>query len=65
MNTMIQLLKKLKRGGHKVLIFTQMSKVLDIFEKCLSQFYFNYVRMDGGTKVTLMMFCMLMLFSQR
>jgi len=27
-----------------------MSKMLDIFEKCLSQSYFNYVRMDGGTK---------------
>jgi len=27
-----------------------MSKVLDIFEKCLSQHYFNYVRLDGGTK---------------
>lgn len=47
---MINLLKDLKRGGHKVIIFTQMSKMLDIFEKCLSHYYFNYVRMDGGTK---------------
>ena len=52
MNTLIRLLKDLKKGGHKVLIFTQMSKVLDIFEKCLSLCYFNYVRMDGGTKVS-------------
>ena len=26
------LLKKLKAGGHRVLIFTQMSKVLDVLE---------------------------------
>ncbi len=63
MNKMIQLLKRLKREGHKVLIFTQMSKMLDIFEKCLSQFYFNYVRMDGGTKVRVLFWVLMFFYS--
>ncbi|EAR81720.2 SNF2 family amine-terminal protein, partial (macronuclear) [Tetrahymena thermophila SB210] len=51
LNTMIQLLKKLKQRGDKVLIFTQMSRMLDIFENVLNLFNFTYVRLDGSTKI--------------
>ncbi|EGR29252.1 snf2 family n-terminal domain protein [Ichthyophthirius multifiliis] len=51
LNSMVQLLKKLKQKGDKVLIFTQMSKMLDIFENVLNLFNFTYVRLDGSTKI--------------
>ena len=51
LNVMMQILKAIKERGEKVVIFTQMSKMLDIFEKALSQFKFNYLRLDGQTKV--------------
>ncbi len=51
LNMMCELLKKLKMQGDKVLIFTQMSKMLDIFEYVLNLFHFTYVRLDGGTKI--------------
>lgn len=47
---MVFLLKSIKYRGQKVLIFTQMTKMLDIFEKILNMFKFNYVRLDGNTK---------------
>ena len=47
---MVFLLRNIKQRGQKVLIFTQMTKMLDIFEKVLNMFKFNYVRLDGNTK---------------
>lgn len=47
---MVFLLRQIKYRGQKVLIFTQMTKMLDIFEKILNMFKFNYVRLDGNTK---------------
>ena len=47
---MVFLLRNIKQRGQKVLIFTQMTKMLDIFEKVLNMFKFNYVRLDGNTR---------------
>ena len=44
------LLQKLKAGGHRVLIFTQMSKMLDILESFLNLYAYTYLRLDGATK---------------
>ncbi|QDZ22258.1 P-loop-containing nucleoside triphosphate hydrolase [Chloropicon primus] len=44
------LLHKLKAGGHRVLIFTQMSKMLDILESFLNLYSYTYLRLDGATK---------------
>ncbi|GAB4813110.1 hypothetical protein N2152v2_000156 [Parachlorella kessleri] len=44
------LLRKLKAGGHKALIFTQMSKMLDILEAFLNLHAYTYLRLDGSTK---------------
>ena len=41
----------LKAGSHRVLIFTQMTKVLDILESFLSFHGHTYMRLDGSTKV--------------
>lgn len=50
MNTMMHLLSELKAQKHKVLIFTQMSKMLDLFEFSLNVFHMTYVRLDGATR---------------
>jgi helicase SWR1 len=38
-------------GGHRVLIFTQMTKVLDILEIFLNFHGYRYLRLDGATKI--------------
>ena len=51
LQTLAELLYERKRGGHKVLIFTQMSKMLDILEVFLNLNGHTYLRLDGGTNV--------------
>ncbi|KAI9884095.1 MAG: hypothetical protein M1823_004125 [Watsoniomyces obsoletus] len=46
-----QLLRELLAGGHRALIFTQMTKVLDILEQFLNIHGHRYLRLDGATKV--------------
>ncbi|KXJ85926.1 SNF2 family N-terminal domain-domain-containing protein, partial [Microdochium bolleyi] len=46
-----RLLRKLQAGGHRALIFTQMTKVLDILEQFLNIHGHKYLRLDGATKV--------------
>lgn len=46
-----QLLRNLKDGGHRALIFTQMTKVLDILELFLNYHGYLYMRLDGATKI--------------
>ncbi|KIJ51416.1 hypothetical protein M422DRAFT_224001 [Sphaerobolus stellatus SS14] len=45
------LLRKRAAGGHRVLIFTQMTKVLDILEIFLNFHGYRYLRLDGATKI--------------
>ena len=51
LQTLNVLLRNLKQGGHKCLIFTQMSKMLDILEVFLNLHGYTYVRLDGSTGV--------------
>lgn len=45
-----QLLKKLyAEGGHRVLIFSQMTMVLDILEDYCNYRMYSYCRIDGST----------------
>jgi len=46
-----EMLRDLKAGGHRVLIFTQMTRVLDILEMFLSYNGHRYLRLDGSTKI--------------
>ena len=45
------LLRTLQSGGHRALIFTQMTKVLDILEQFLNIHGHRYLRLDGSTKL--------------
>jgi helicase SWR1 len=51
LQTLDKLLRKLQAGGHRALIFTQMTKVLDILEQFLNIHGHKYLRLDGATKV--------------
>ncbi|KAI9733154.1 MAG: swr1 complex component [Claussenomyces sp. TS43310] len=46
-----KLLRRLQSGGHRALIFTQMTKVLDILEQFLNIHGHRYLRLDGSTKI--------------
>ncbi|KAI1901938.1 hypothetical protein AGOR_G00039570 [Albula goreensis] len=43
-----KMLRKLKDGGHRVLIFSQMTKMLDLLEDFLENEGYKYERIDGG-----------------
>ncbi|KAE8221769.1 hypothetical protein CF319_g4927 [Tilletia indica] len=45
------LMRRLKQGGHRILIFTQMTKMLDILESFLNYHGYRYLRLDGATKI--------------
>eukprot|EP01018_Ginkgo_biloba_P025603 Gb_06567 [translate_table: standard] len=46
-----RLLKHLKARGHKVLIFSQWTRVLDLIEYCLSELGYEICRIDGSVKL--------------
>merc|ERR1712037_370718 len=48
-----KMLKKLKQEGHRVLIFSQMTKLLDLLEDFLEGEHYKYERIDGGITGTL------------
>ena len=43
-----KMLRKLKEQGHRVLIFSQMTKMLDILEDFLDGEGYKYERIDGA-----------------
>ncbi|KAJ1423774.1 SNF2-related, N-terminal domain [Sesbania bispinosa] len=45
-----RLLPKLRRAGHRVLLFSQMTRLMDILEIYLRLHDFKYLRLDGSTK---------------
>lgn len=51
LQTLDKLLRKLKNNNHRVLIFTQMTKMLDVLEVFLNFHGHIYLRLDGTTRV--------------
>jgi len=51
LQVLASMLRDLKAKGHRVLIFTQMTKMLDILEVFLNIHGHVYFRLDGSTKV--------------
>ncbi|XXQ30328.1 SNF2-related domain containing protein [Plasmodiophora brassicae] len=45
-----RMLPKIRKSNHKVLIFTQMTKILDIMEDFMDYRRYPYLRLDGQTK---------------
>merc|ERR1711970_408426 len=48
-----KMLQKLRKEGHRVLIFSQMTKMLDLLEDFLDGVGIKYERIDGGIPGTL------------
>ncbi|PQE20827.1 snf2 family helicase atpase protein [Rutstroemia sp. NJR-2017a BBW] len=48
---LVELVKKYKENGDRVLIFSQFSLVLDILEAVLNSSSITYTRIDGSTKI--------------
>jgi len=46
-----QLLKQLKEGGHRVLLYFQMTRMIDLMEEYLTYRNYKYCRLDGSTKL--------------
>ncbi|CAN1164576.1 Protein PHOTOPERIOD-INDEPENDENT EARLY FLOWERING 1 [Linum perenne] len=44
------LLRRLKSEGHRALIFTQMTKMLDVLEAFINLYGYTYMRLDGSTQ---------------
>lgn len=45
------LLQELKAGDHRVLIYSQMTKMLDLMEEYLIYRQYKYLRFDGSSKL--------------
>ncbi|CAE6431363.1 unnamed protein product [Rhizoctonia solani] len=45
------LLTELKAGGHRVLIYFQMTRMIDLMEEYLVYRQYSYLRLDGGSKL--------------
>ncbi|KAF2768710.1 SNF2 family DNA-dependent ATPase domain-containing protein [Teratosphaeria nubilosa] len=46
-----QLLTQLKEGGHRVLLYFQMTRMIDLMEEYLTYRNYKYCRLDGSTKL--------------
>lgn len=46
-----QLLVKLKEEGHRVLVYFQMTKMMDLMEEYLTYRQYTYIRLDGSSKL--------------
>ncbi|KAM8794726.1 LOW QUALITY PROTEIN: helicase SRCAP-like [Eudromia elegans] len=51
LQTLDVLLRRLRAGGHRVLIFTQMTRMLDVLEQFLTYHGHLYLRLDGSTRL--------------
>eukprot|EP01118_Nematostelium_gracile_P004270 TRINITY_DN15000_c0_g1_i1.p1 TRINITY_DN15000_c0_g1~~TRINITY_DN15000_c0_g1_i1.p1 ORF type:complete len:326 (+),score=64.96 TRINITY_DN15000_c0_g1_i1:108-980(+) len=52
LRTLDNLLTKLKQEGHRVLLYCQMTKMIDILEDFMWYRSHKYVRLDGSSKLT-------------
>jgi DNA helicase INO80 len=46
-----RLLSELKAGGHRVLIYNQMTRMIDLMEEYLHYRGYTYIRLDGSSKI--------------
>ena len=47
-----KLLSKLKHEGHRVLIYSQMTRVIDLLEEFMSYRRHKYIRLDGSSRIS-------------
>ncbi|KAF9936572.1 putative DNA helicase ino80 [Modicella reniformis] len=47
-----KLLVELKAGGHRVLVYFQMTRMIDLMEEYLTYRQYKYLRLDGASKIS-------------
>ncbi len=47
-----KLLTKLKHGDHRVLIYSQMTRVIDLLEEFMAYRRHKFIRLDGSSKIS-------------
>lgn len=47
-----KLLTRLKREGHRVLLYSQMTRMIDILEDFMSYRRHKYIRLDGSSRIS-------------
>ncbi|KAJ1905196.1 putative DNA helicase ino80, partial [Coemansia sp. IMI 209127] len=52
MSVLDKLLTQLKQEGHRVLLYFQMTKMIDLFEEYLAYRKHTYLRLDGSSKIS-------------
>lgn len=46
------LLRQLKEGGHRVLIYSQMTRMIDLLEELMLHRRYIYIRLDGSSRIS-------------
>lgn len=49
METLVRLLRRLKAKNHRVVLFSQFTRFMDIVDDFLNMSGYSYVRLDGST----------------
>lgn len=47
-----KLLVKLKREDHRVLIYSQMTRMIDLLEEYMAHRRYRYIRLDGSSRIS-------------
>lgn len=47
-----KLLVKLKQEGHRVLIYSQMTRMIDLLEEFMGYRRYRYIRLDGSSRIS-------------
>lgn len=47
-----KLLSNLKSEDHRVLIYSQMTRVIDLLEEFMAYRRYKYIRLDGSSKIS-------------
>ncbi|KAE8234652.1 hypothetical protein CF326_g304 [Tilletia indica] len=47
-----ELLRELKQGGHRCLVYFQMTRMIDLMEEYLIYRQYKYLRLDGASKIS-------------
>lgn len=51
MSVLDKLLTRLKREGHRVLLYSQMTRMIDILEDYMAYRRHKYIRLDGSSRI--------------
>ena len=52
MSVLDKLLANLKCEGHRVLVYSQMTRMIDILEEFMAYRRYKYIRLDGSSRIS-------------